>query len=126
PNGQSLLGIHFAKAASSTNSGSAFTIPQRIPVEDQLETKRFWDLPTTRERMRFEDPAQLQIVEQQNVTVWMIGRGSAEPAAFSPDGRLFAIDGHGGIVLYETASGRPRLRLDGHLLSVSGLAFTPD
>src|SRR5262249_29182664 len=44
----------------------------------------------------------------------------------APDGRVIAAPGAGDIILYETASGKPRLRLGGHLQTVTGLAFTPD
>src|SRR4029079_17516797 len=57
---------------------------------------------------------------------WIIGRSRPVAAAFSPDGWLFATPGPGGIVVFETTTGQPRMRLGGHLGEISALAFTPD
>jgi hypothetical protein len=123
PGGQALAALHLPAAAKAPHTGFN-TDASAPPVEDRLETVRLWDRGFVREKCRFEDPVQRKNAGE--VIGWVIGRGSAEPAAFSPDGRVFATTGAGEIVLYETASGRPRLRLQGHLRGVSGLAFAPD
>jgi RNA polymerase sigma factor (sigma-70 family) len=123
PGGKILAALHLPAVAKSGPVGFNRD-PFNTPVEDRMETVRLWDRGFVRERQRFEDPVQRQNAER--ATAWVIGRSHAEPAAFSPDGRVFATPGAGGIVLYETASGRPRLRLAGHLQQVTGLAFTPD
>ena len=89
-----------------------------------METIRLWDAGFARERFRFDDAVQRKNAEGANG--WIIGRSQAVAAAFSPDGWLFAAPGPGGIVLFETAAGQPRLRLGGHLQEISVLAFTPD
>ncbi len=93
-------------------------------MEERIETIRFWDIASARQTWRMEDPVQRTIAQVGNSVI--VGRGHQEPAAFSRDGRLFATTGAGGIVLYETASGRPRARLMGHFQDITGLAFTPD
>ncbi len=123
PGGKILAALHLPAAAKSPLPGFNAD-PSATPVEDRVETVRLWDQGFVRERRRFEDPLQRKNAER--AIGWIIGRGHTEPAAFSPDGRVFATPGAGGIVLYETASGRPRLRLAGHLQDVTGLAFTPD
>ncbi|HYT88235.1 MAG TPA: hypothetical protein VEL76_05915 [Gemmataceae bacterium] len=124
PSGKSLVGIHLPAAANAPRVG--FALPDMVmpPPEDRLEPSRLWDIPGARERFRFQDPLAREMAE--SAMGWIIGRSSAVPAAFSPDGRLFATPGVGGIVLFETASGQPRLRLAGHLQEVTAVAFTPD
>jgi WD40 repeat protein len=122
PGAKTLVVLHLAAQAKKPPGGSAYgSLP---PVEDCMETIRLWDLAAVRERLRFEDPAYRALLEK---SPWgcVIGRSSSEPCAFSPDGRLFAVPGVGGIVLFETASGKPRLRLAG-AWGVTGLAFAPD
>jgi RNA polymerase sigma factor (sigma-70 family) len=123
PSGHALAALHLPAAAKAPLVGyiGKASTP---PAEDRLETVRLWDRGFVREKCRFEDPVQRQNAEK--IMAWVIGRSSAQPAAFSRDGRVFATPGVGGIVLYETASGQPRLRLAGHLQEVTGLAFTPD
>lgn len=94
------------------------------PVEDRMESVRLWSVEEGREKIRFEDSVQRKLAELEGG--WVIGRSEAVAGAFSPDGRLFATPGPGGIVVFETASGLPRLRLSGHLQKITGLAFTPD
>ena len=48
------------------------------------------------------------------------------PAAFSPDGETLAMTVDREILVYETRSGFIRLRLNGHLNAVTGLAFAAD
>jgi WD40 repeat protein len=123
PDGKALVGLHLPEAAKIISYSSESDAPGP-PVADRLETIRVWDIASAREKYRLEDSAQRQRAEPD--LRWIIGRESTEPCAFTPDGRLFAAPGLGGIVLYEMASGRPRLRLDGHLLGVTALAFSPD
>jgi WD40 repeat protein len=126
PSGKYLAGLHLPELAKFPPTGgfSGPVNPSPIPVEDRMETIRLWDIASAREKMRFDDPVYRKSVEAS--MVWIIGRSSAEPAAFSPDGRTFATGGPGGIILFETASGKPRLRLTGHLQGHTGFAFTPD
>jgi hypothetical protein len=95
-----------------------------MQVEERMETIRTWNIASKRETLRFEDPVQRKLAE--GATAWVTGRSQAVAAAFSPDGAMFATQGLGGIVLFETASGQPRIRLGGHLQEITGLAFTPD
>jgi hypothetical protein len=83
-----------------------------------------WEIKSATPRLRFEDPVHRQLAEDSNA--WDSGRIRPQPAAFAPDGRLFAAPGEGGIVLYQTVTGRPRLRLEGHLQQAVAFAFTPD
>jgi WD40 repeat protein len=124
PNGKILAAIHLPVAARAPMTGGLALDKPPPPAADRIETVRLWDVATARERFRFTDPVRLKNAEQ--ATAWVIGRSSSEPVAFSPDGRVFAAPGVGGVVLYETASGRPRLRLGGHTQDVTSLAFTPD
>jgi WD40 repeat protein len=121
PAGKALLALHLPAQAKKPISGS--DLGQLPSVEDRLETIRLWDLTTGRESLRFEDPLYRATMEQSSWSVTL--RGASFPCAFSPDGRLFAVAGFSGLVLFETASGRPRLRLDGQG-GVTGVAFTPD
>ena len=125
PNGNSLAALHLPVVAKDApHSSSKDLSTQAIPVEDRMETIRLWNADFTRERSRFEDPVHRRNAE--GASAWIIGRSQAVAAAFSPDGWLFATPGPGGIVLFETASGQPRLRLGGHLGEITALAFTPD
>jgi WD40 repeat protein len=121
PDGKTVAAIHLPDVVKA---GAAAFNPPLPPAEDRLETVRLWDIALPRERLRFADAVQRKNAER--ATVWISGRSSAEPIAFSPDGRVLAAPGEGGIVLYETASGKPRLRLGGHLRRAVGFAFTPD
>jgi WD40 repeat protein len=126
PGGKALAAIHLPALAKLPPTGRIATNGDAaaIPVEDRMEMVRLWDIASALEKLRFEDPVQRQLAEL--ATVWIIGRSRPQPAAFSPDGRLFAAPGPGGIVVFETASGKPRLRVEGHLQDVSAFAFTPD
>jgi WD40 repeat protein len=124
PNGKILAALHLPEAARAPMTGRLALDKPPLPAADRIETVRLWDIASARERFRFTDPVRLKNAER--ATAWVIGRSSSEPVAFSPDGRVFAAPGVGGIVLYETASGAPRLRLGGHTQDVTGLAFTPD
>jgi hypothetical protein len=115
PGGRTLAAVHVPEA---TTSGRANR------VEDRIDTIRLWNLAAARETFRFEDPLLRKHAESANSMT--IGRSSSEPVAFSRDGHVFAAPGAGGIVLFETASGKPRLRLQGHSADITGLALTPD
>jgi WD40 repeat protein len=121
PNGKTLAAIHLPDAAKAGMQGLIISPP---PAEDRLEIVRLWDLASSGERRRFADP--LLLAKATATSAWISGRGAVVPATFSPDGRVFAVQGFGGIVLYETASGQPRSRLRGHLQDVTALAFTPN
>jgi WD40 repeat protein len=124
PGTKTLMVLHLAPLARYTIYQG-----QLPPVEEFMEAVRLWDLASMRQRLRFEDPAYRAMVEQSRADLsamfWTSSRESAEPCAFSPDGHVFAVPGVGGIVLFETASGKVRLRLGGQG-GVTGLAFTPD
>lgn len=124
PQGTSLAAIHLPALAKRPPSGFDRPDPVAKAVEDRMETIRIWDTGFTREKLRFSDPVQRELAHLEGGMV--IGRSQSLAAAFSPDGRLFAVSGPGGIVLLETASGLPRARLRGHLQEVVALAFTPD
>jgi WD40 repeat protein len=125
PHRNALAALHLPVAARlPPHSGFIDLDRQKVPVEDRLETIRVWDAGFTREKLRFDDPVQRKSAEREGG--WIMGRSRAVAAAYSPDGWLFAAPGPGGIVLFETASGQPRLRLGGHLQEVTALAFTPD
>jgi WD40 repeat protein len=125
PNGKSLAALHLPVAAKNTSrSGSIDIISPPIPVEYRMETIRLWHVGFAHERYRFEDPVQRKNAEHRDG--WIIGRSRPVAAAFSPEGWLFAAPGPGGIVIFETASGQPRLRLGGHVQEITALAFTPD
>ncbi len=121
PQGKSLAAIHLPAKTLKDSTKSP---------EDYLERICIWDEGFVREKRRFEDPAQLESVKAEiaggNVG-WISARCEAAPAAFSPDGRTFAVaEWDDRIGIYETASGLPRSRLRGHLSGVTGLRFTPD
>lgn len=125
PNGKSLAAIHLPPFATRSPFESSIDVASpATQAEDRMESIRTWDLGSKRERLRFEDPVQRKLAE--GATAWITGRSQAVPAAFSPDGATFATLGPGGIVLFETATGQPRLRLGGHLQEITGLAFPSD
>jgi WD40 repeat protein len=129
PSGKALAAIHLPVVAGQSPIGSAIDVRSvglldTTQAEDRMETIRTWDIGSKQETLRFEDPVLRK--QSEGVTAWIIGRSQAVAAAFSPDGSMFATPGPGGIVLYETASGQPRIRLDGHLQEITGLAFTSD
>lgn len=125
PNGKALAALHLPDIAKDAPQSGFMPIGfQAIPVERRMETIRLWSTGFTRERFRFEDPIHRKNAESAGA--WIIGRSQPVAAAFSPDGWLFAAPGPGGIVLFETTTGQPRLRLAGHLNEITGLAFTPD
>jgi WD40 repeat protein len=74
----------------------------------------------------------------KDVHVWRVRTGeqvaclqphdsrSVESVAFSPQGRLLASAGHGGIQLWDTATWQSVRRLTGHCEEVRCLAFSPD
>ena len=129
PNGKSLVALHLPVAAKTPFSGSSKDLnSEPIPREDRMETIRLWDSGFNLERFRFEDPVQRQNAEGRVgvISAWVIGRSEPIASAFSTDGRLFATAAWGGIVLIETASGHPRLRLGGHMKGTTALAITPD
>ena len=127
PSAKTLAALHLPALAKLPLRGFDDGGRSRTPIEDRLETVHFWDRGFLREKRRFVDPLQRELAEQINIsTAWIVGRSSAVPAAFSPDGRVFATLGADEIVLYETASGQPHLRLTGHLQEVTALAFTSD
>jgi hypothetical protein len=130
PNEKSLAAVHLPIYARQSGLGGGLDIrsvdkgAHGTQAEDRLETIRIWDIASKRETLRFEDPVHRKLAGV--ATAWITGRSQAVAAAFSPDGAMFATQGPGGIVLFETASGQPRLRLSGHLQEITGLAFTPD
>jgi RNA polymerase sigma factor (sigma-70 family) len=125
PHRNALAAIHLPVVARNPHHGGFKDLtPQATPVGDRMETIRVWDRGFAREQFRFEDPVRRKLAERAGA--WIIGRSQTVAAAYSPDGWLFAAPGPGGIVLFETASGQPRLRLAGHLQEISALAFTPD
>jgi WD40 repeat protein len=129
PNGKSLAAVHLPIYARQPGLGGGLDIRSvdkgaHATQEERMETIRIWDIASKRESRRFEDPVHRKLAEV--ATAWITGRSQAVAAAFSPDGAIFATAGPGGIVLFETASGQPRLRLSGHLQEITGLAFTPD
>jgi WD40 repeat protein len=124
PNGRVLAAIHFPVAAPVFFQALDAANPGATRAEDRMEAVRLWDIKSATERLRFEDPVQRRFAEE--ATARIIGRSRPQPAAFSPDGRLFAAPGAAGIVMYETVTGRPRLRLQGHLQEAVAFAFTPD
>jgi WD40 repeat protein len=124
PHRKALAAIHLPAAARHPPHSGFRDLTPAIPLGDRLETIRVWDRGFAREQLRFEDPVRRKTAERAGG--WVIGRSRAVAAAYSPDGWLFATPGPGGIVLFETASGRPRLRLGGHLQEITALAFTPD
>jgi WD40 repeat protein len=125
PNGKVLAALHLPDIAKDAPQSGFMPIGfQAIPVDRRMETIRLWSTGFTREKFRFEDPIHRKNAE--GAGAWIIGWSQAIAAAFSPDGWLFAAPGPGGIVLFETATGRPRQRLAGHLNEITALAFTPD
>ncbi len=91
----------------------------------RIDALTAWDPATGRLLHRFVEPdrnGRLRDLE------WF-GR-HVQALAVSPDGRLLAvaetIPSFDGVWLYETASGRPLKKLEGHLRDVSDLAFSPD
>src|SRR5207237_347309 len=46
--------------------------------------------------------------------------------AYSPDGKTLAVAGWRGIELYDVATGKSRLRLEGHKSRETAVAFSPD
>jgi WD40 repeat protein len=127
PNGKSLAAIHLPTFTFKVEAIDTF-VPGAYqgPVEDRMETIRLWDIGLARETIRFEDPVQRKIAEREGGSIG--GRSRTVPAALSPDGWLCAVPGPGPatIVVFETASGQPRLRLRGHYQGITALAFTPD
>jgi WD40 repeat protein len=95
-----------------------------LPVEDRMERIGLWDIKSASERLRFDDPALRRVAEQSSP--WVTGPNRPRPVAFSPDGRLFAAQSVRDIAIFETVSGKLRLRLEGHLAEAVGFAFTPD
>jgi len=129
PNGRSLAGLLLPTLARHPLSPGFVDIgpdssPPRLPVEDRMESIRIWDLGVKHERLRFDDPVQRRLAESDNG--WVIGHSQATPAVFSPDGAMLATITSAGVVVYETASGQPRMRLPGHLAGITGLSFAPD
>jgi WD40 repeat protein len=122
PGGKLLAAMHLPEAAKV--HGHPFDSPQLPPPEDRLETVRLWNIQSAQEKLRFDDPARRKLAEES--TSFIIGRSQPLPLVFSPDGRLLAAPSIGSIVVFETASGQPRLRLEGHLQEPTALAFTPD
>jgi WD40 repeat protein len=122
PNGRSLATIHLpAKALNDKCEAPA----------DYLERIGLWDHGFTREKRLFEDPVQLENAKSQKANgeaSWISACHQEVSAAFSPDGWTFAAldDEMEETVIYETASGLPRMRLKGHLQTVSAIAYTPD
>jgi WD40 repeat protein len=119
PNGKTLAAIHLPEAVKSLSADRAASQP-----EDRFETIRIWDPASVHEIFRFRDPILQK--DPALVKAVTIGRTSSVPAVFAPDGRALAAPGAGGVVVYETASGKPRLRLRGHGADITALALTPD
>jgi hypothetical protein len=130
PNGRSLAGLLLPTIADDPLSPGSVDVPvsdgssPKIAVENRMESIRIWDIGTKHERLRFDDPVHRKLAETDNG--WVSGRSQAVPAVFSPDGAMLATTTPVGLVVFETASGQPRLRLSGHLGGITGLAFTPD
>jgi RNA polymerase sigma factor (sigma-70 family) len=125
PDGKTLAALHLPALAKRPPGGGSKNVDEPLPpVDDRMESVRLWDIGAAREKLRFDDPVRRKLVEK--ATGFIVGRSSAEPCAFSPDGRLFAAAGPRDIVVYETASGKPRLRLDGHPQGLTSVVFAPD
>ncbi len=127
PNGKSLAAVHLPTFTPSIGGIDTYNPGSyQGPVENRMETIRLWDIGRARETFRFEDSVQRKMAEREGGSI--LGRSAAVPVAISPDGWLFAAPGpgQGNIIVFETASGQPRLRLGGHLQGITALAFTPD
>jgi RNA polymerase sigma factor (sigma-70 family) len=78
---------------------------------------RLWDLSTGKELRQFPGEPDPRSRDRRHVA----------GVAFSPDGRtLAAAEEGGGLVLYETATGQPRRRLEGHAGKTQAVTFTAD
>jgi WD40 repeat protein len=80
-----------------------------VAASDWGSVVRLWDLETGRERVKL--------------------RGFTAECFFAPDSKTFATAGPNnahGVLLWETATGKPINRLAGHNSPISSLAFSPD
>jgi RNA polymerase sigma factor (sigma-70 family) len=84
---------------------------------DFADALRLWNVDTGKEVRRFPGGPEPRAKDRREVA----------GVAFSPDGRtLAAAETDGGLVLYETASGQPRRRLEGHQGKTEAVAFSAD
>ncbi|MFL5339375.1 MAG: WD40 repeat domain-containing protein [Gemmataceae bacterium] len=121
PDGRTLAGWHLPEAAREPEPHSHDLVP---PGPSRYETVRLWRWPNLHEirQVELDEPS----TNVSRMMPMVIGRDRAVPLTFSPDGRTLAFQMFGQIMLVETATGRPRRRLSGHLDVVSGLHFAPD
>jgi sugar lactone lactonase YvrE len=86
--------------------------------EDQ-QTIALWDIATGKEVRRFEDRVPLSRDEEKTRMI--------DSLAFSPDGKtLVSGEGDHNIYLWEVATGRQRLRLEGHEKVIASVVFSAD
>jgi WD40 repeat protein/tRNA A-37 threonylcarbamoyl transferase component Bud32 len=78
-------------------------------------------------------PPEGQEDEDREVIIWSTATGKellrlpgAEAVAFHPDGKGLAVIEGDGLTIRETATGKKRFTLQGHIGKVSTLAFSPD
>jgi RNA polymerase sigma factor (sigma-70 family) len=87
---------------------------------------RLWDRATAREVQRWNRDPDVAAGPPPVPRAWMTSRSAVDPLAFSPAGRALAVGWGHAVLLYETATGKLRRRLDGHQGGITALAFRGD